>query len=43
MHEYAIIGDGRRWGSVAKTCFDSDACLAVLLGDERYGHRRAGG
>ncbi len=46
---YAIIGDGRSCALVAKTgsidflCwprFDSDACLAALLGDERHGYWR---
>jgi len=47
--EYAIIGDGRTCALVAPTgsidflCwprFDSDACMAALLGDERHGFWR---
>jgi GH15 family glucan-1,4-alpha-glucosidase len=47
IQNYAIIGDGRSCALVAKTgsidflCwprFDSDACLAALLGDERHGY-----
>ncbi|MGH7046241.1 MAG: glycoside hydrolase family 15 protein [Stellaceae bacterium] len=46
IQDYAIIGDGRSCALVSKTgsidflCwprFDSDACLAALLGDERHG------
>ncbi|MGA7810783.1 glycoside hydrolase family 15 protein [Bradyrhizobium sp.] len=49
IEDYAIIGDGRSCALVAKTgsidflCwprFDSDACLAALLGDERHGYWR---
>jgi len=49
LGEYAIIGDGRTCALVAPTgstdffCwpkFDSDACFAVLLGDERHGYWR---
>ena len=47
IQDYAIIGDGRSCALVAKTgsidflcwpSFDSDACLAALLGDERHGY-----
>ena len=46
IQDHAIIGDGRSCALVTKTgsidflCwprFDSDACLAALLGDERHG------
>ena len=46
---YAIIGDGRSCALISKTgsidflCwprFDSDTCLAALLGDERHGYWR---
>ena len=49
IRDYAIIGDGRSCALVAKTgsvdflCwprFDSGACLAALLGDERHGRWR---
>ena len=49
IEDYAVIGDGRSCALVAKTgsidllCwprFDSDACLAALLGDERHGYWR---
>ena len=49
IQDYAIIGDGRSCALVSKTgsidflCwprFDSDACLAALLGDERHGYWR---
>ena len=49
IQDYAIIGDDRSCALVAKTgsidflCwprFDSDACLAALLGDERHGYWR---
>ena len=49
IEDYALIGDGRSCALVGKTgsidflCwprFDSDACLAALLGDERHGHWR---
>lgn len=49
LGEYAIIGDGRTCALVAPTgsidffCwpkFDSDACFAALLGDERHGFWR---
>ena len=47
IQDHAIIGDGRscalvaRSGSIDFLCwprFDSDACLAALLGDERHGY-----
>ena len=47
IQDYAIIGDGRscalisKAGSIEFLCwprFDSDACLAALLGDERHGY-----
>ena len=47
IQDYAIIGDGRSCALIAKTgsidflCwprFDSDACFAALLGDERHGY-----
>lgn len=46
IEEYAMIGDGEtaalvhRGGAIEWLClprFDSDACLAALLGDERHG------
>lgn len=49
IQDYAIIGDGRSCALVSKTgsidflCwprFDSDTCLAALLGDERHGYWR---
>lgn len=49
IQDYAIIGDGRSCALISKTgsidflCwprFDSDACLAALLGDERHGYWR---
>ena len=49
ISSYAIIGDGRSCALVADTgsidflCwpkFDSDACMAALLGDERHGFWR---
>lgn len=49
IQDYAIIGDSRCCALVAKSgsidflCwprFDSDACFAALLGDERHGHWR---
>ncbi len=49
IEDYAIIGDGEtvalidRTGSLDWLCwpsFDSDACFAALLGDERHGYWR---
>jgi GH15 family glucan-1,4-alpha-glucosidase len=47
ISDFALIGNGRtaalvhRNGAIAWLCwprFDSDACFAALLGDERHGH-----
>ena len=49
IEDYGIIGDGETVALVDRTgsldwlcwpCFDSDACFAALLGDERNGHWR---